>query len=250
MGAPVVEVIAQQAGFLQRASSAVGSPVGLRDPTGPTPPLIPDWVAPCFYVFQFIICLVVYFTRIKPAADAGKWARKEAIVPAELKGKWASDLCSCFEDMTTCLLTFLGGGMCVVADTCFKAGWPQIVLSSENPVLLYFLTVSIYVCCPLCSQCGALPWLRGGCGDGPCGTVSMGERFEIETSFCLSLLTWCFCPSCAACQENRQITKLVEHPGTSLNPGALLPQGQLVMPGQQIMPGQQVMPSQQTVPGQ
>lgn len=229
----------------------------------PWNPLLPDfgdigWVESVVLASLFFIGSVyIYLTRVAPAGREGKWARHNAVVPPGLQGAWAFSLFDCCSDCGSCLRGWLCFP-CTISETCFKAGWTQALCSSFGCNVDAFgsywggmcIFMSILTGCTLNGVVVPLfccfAATRGGSNKNLCadrGMVTMEKRFDISNmSLLQSCLVWCFCPICAACQENKQIMALIEHPDAVLNPGAMeMGQAQMLSQEQAGMPGQQAM---------
>lgn len=164
-----------------------------------------------------------YFKKyIKPTAD--KWARRETIVPEDLRtGSWAFGLFDCFSECEICLCAWCCP-LCVMSENWYRAGWSQGFLGVQEPKKAFFGGCLAILCisqlCGSCVVC-AFAALRGGFTDHPGGfggAVPMNTRFGIKTNFFESCCSWLCCQICVLTQEHRQIMKLVNHPQTVTSP--------------------------------
>lgn len=154
-----------------------------------------------------------------------------AIVPADLKGNWAHELCDCCAEPGTCLC-FAFCPSWAIADLWYRAGWIHGLMgrSAEQqpcnccngcPGWQFFVGLigfHILASCPCGTPCG-LAISRGGArfvdgNDGGLGEViDHRKRFELPHTgwgtFFTDCCLWCWCIPCVGTQEYRQIMTLL-----------------------------------------
>ncbi|CAF3008025.1 unnamed protein product [Rotaria socialis] len=108
--------------------------------------------------------------------------------------QWKSGLCSCFDDMSTCLL----GCIC----PCYLFGQNAEQIDGSNKIttcIIYALLAGCHICCFVQKPKRAA--LRGAYG------------IEEAPN---DLLVTCFCSACGICQEARELRERGAKPGVPI----------------------------------
>jgi len=175
-------------------------------------------------VVDILVMLLYWKMYITPTPD--RYLRPTTIVPEDMKGKWQFDAFDCCGDIGTCCCATWCPS-CLVSDLWYRAGFLHAVTKgmSFNSCVGWQWFAGLFGMI-LGAQLGGacLPCffgvLRGGasCVDG--GDGGLGEiiphrkRFSIAhdgwSTFFKDCCLWCWCHPCAATQEYRQVTALLD----------------------------------------
>lgn len=200
----------------------------------------------CFYIIMLFLYFYLY---IKPVPE--RYLPNNAIIPADLQGRWNFGIFDCFGDCGTCLC-FLFCSPCAIGDLWYRAGWVHQTLGGQSfgikmPGWEWFAAVLSNVflaswagCCMPCFYAV----LRGGVGfiDGSddegmqikplrkmFGIPHTGWGTYFEDCCC-----YCWCGACVATQEYRQVMQVFAHgPVQVAAPNAAMV-GQAVIAGQPV----------------
>jgi len=194
------------------------------------------WIGPVVQLFVFfIICVwgVIgtgchWACYIKPTPE--KYIPQNAVIPADLKGKWAYGVFECFGACGT-FCCFLWCPSCAVSDLWYRAGWLHQMMggSAENssmsscPGWQFVLGVGLhlfvqelagcFVCCLWSVGRGGMRWIDGSTG-GTSGIDDHRLRFALPhdgfITFCCDSFLWACCGACVGTQEYRQIMAVLE----------------------------------------
>ncbi|CAK9066000.1 Uncharacterized protein SCF082_LOCUS33678 [Durusdinium trenchii] len=185
---------------------------------------------------------------IKPTHE--KYLPSTVVVPDDLRGDFRYGLCDCGEDGRSCgtCLSFLVCPWCTMGDLWYRAGYAHAVYKSPPPMqdcnghqffvacagcCLLGQVADCFAPCVLAALTSGLGWFNPGHNGGMGSVIPFRTRFGIPTSsetFCSDCCTWCWCFSCQATREYRQINALLERPMQTYDPT-----GQNVVVGQAVM---------------
>lgn len=178
-------------------------------------------------VVEISVLVLYWCCYIKNTPE--KYIPPNAVVPADLKGRWLHGIFDCTGACGTCLcFTFFP--VCAMADLWYRAGWVHAMMHGEMqreqqqataccPGFEYFLACCGYMLLQEtgCTPC-ALAVLRGGMPsdnrEGLGIIVDHTRRFQLPhagfSTFCEDCCLHCWCGPCAATQEYRQVKAVID----------------------------------------